>query len=204
MALKDENGNWINVNGNPIPEKNVPKVLKKRDAAVTRIIKRALNLEKQMKLYKIKISEEVSKYISSIGDIGKFEVSAKGNITLTDYAGLNQVCIQVNDSFEYDERFNMAKGLIDECVQEWSKDANENLQALVAEAFNVDKKGKVNHYMITRLFNNVQVKHPKWKQAKQLYYESQNAVGSRKYIMLRSRRDKESDWVQVNLNFSSL
>ena len=49
--------------------------------------------------------------------------------------------VAVNESIQFDERLLAAKELIDECIQEWSKDSREELRALVNDAFYVGKSG---------------------------------------------------------------
>jgi len=67
----------------------------------------------------------------------------------------------------------------------------------------VDKKGKVNKYMLFRLMN-LEIKHEKWIKAIQLIRESQSVVGSRQYISMRTRNGNNEKYKTINLNFSSL
>lgn len=204
MSAKTKNGSWINRNGNAVNPKLIDPVAKRRDRVVERIIKKAEKLESMMLKVKQEIFNEVETYMNYIQKkSGAEEVDTKGNITLSDYSSLKKVKIQINEMLEFDERLNVAKQLIDECLTEWASDAAEELKAIVAEAFNVDKKGKVNKFMLFRL-KKIRVKHPKWTKAMQLIDESTDVVGTRQYLMFQTRESIRDDFRTINLNFSSI
>lgn len=203
MALKDKEGNWLNRNGKPVPVKQINKVTKRKDLTVTKIMKKAIKLEVMMSKFKYEIMEEVNKYLKYVENNAGVETNSKGNVVLSDYSGVNQIEISKNDMYEYDEKLIIAKDLIDECLVEWSSDSNINLKAIVSEAFNVDKKGKVNQYMIFRL-TKLEINHPTWLKAMELIRQSQDVVGSRQYVSLRRRASPNDKYETINLNFSSI
>lgn len=88
-------------------------------------------------------------------------------------------------------------------MRRWTKNANVKIKSLIDEAFNIDKKGRVNKYMILRL-TKLKMNDKEWDKAVSMILDSQQITGTRQYLTLRVRRDKDSKWVNVNLNFSSL
>lgn len=194
--IKNEQGDALNRNGKYVPTKSIDRHLIARDRAVSKIMQRVLRLEKKIKSEKAYIKSEVDKFINRYTD-GK---DVEGNIQLSDYANLNLVVFRKNDIIHFDERLNSAKVFIDKCLKKWSSDANENLRGLVNEAFNVDKKGRVNTYMVLRL-TRLKSSDPDWIKAIKLINESIEIAGTRNYMSFKRRISNESEFESINLNF---
>lgn len=204
MPKLDSQGNWINRNNRPIPEANVDPVAKKRDAAVTRMLAEARELEAKMRLVKEKILNEVMQYITELQAAnGIKKQETKGNYTLSDYANLNQVEVSINNVVEFDERLNLAKSLIDKCLIKWTKRGNQNVRAIVNDAFDVDKKGNVNKMRIFSLMS-LKINDKDWEKAMELIRSSMQVTSTKQYLNIRTRENVIDKWSFVNLNFSSL
>ncbi|WP_337050261.1 DUF3164 family protein, partial [Serratia fonticola] len=65
----------------------------------------------------------------------------------------------------------MAKDIIDECVMEWSEGANANLRAIIFDAFEVDKAGKLSVSRILSL-RRIKIDDPRWLTAMEAISES--------------------------------
>jgi hypothetical protein len=206
MARVDKDGNWINRNGKPVSPEHINKVVKKRDQVVSKIMAKALRLEGNIKKAKMDILKEVDRYLQALAKASEADMSikdSKGNITLTDYSGLNQIEVSINDLVEFDERILVAKDLIDKCLNKWADGANENIRSIISEAFNTDKQGKINKFMIIRL-TKIEIKDPDWKKAIGLIIDSMNVRGTRQYVNLRTRESSDDRYRTINLNFSSI
>ncbi len=204
MPLKDEQGNWLNRNGRPIPEANIDPIAKRRDEAVSRMVAKALKLEAEMKKVKEEILAEVMQYIGHLQKLNGIKKQAtKGNYTLSDYANLQQVQVSMSNVIEFDERLNLAKTLIDKCLIKWTKRGNQNVRAIITDAFDVDKKGNVNKMRIIGLLA-LQISDKEWKQAMELIRSSMQVSDTRQYLNIRTRKNVINKWEFVNLNFSSL
>ncbi|HMQ79188.1 MAG TPA: DUF3164 family protein [Ignavibacteria bacterium] len=204
MPLKDSQGNWINRNGRPIPEANVDPIAKRRDDAVSRMVTKALKLEAEMRKVKEEILAEVMAYIGHLQQANSIKKQAtKGNYTLSDYANLQQVQVSMNNIIEFDERLNLAKTLIDKCLIKWTKRGNQNVRAIINDAFDVDKKGNVNKMRIFGLMA-LQINDKDWKQAMELIRASMQVSDTRQYLNIRTRKNNFDKWDFINLNFSSL
>jgi len=204
MASINKDGDWLNRNGKWTPAVNVQPHLKRRDAAVMKIVDRSLNLQARMIKEKAFLIGQVMKYIEYLKrQHGITEKSIDGNLTLSNYANTYQVDISINDMITFDERLNIAKTLIDNCLRRWTKRGRVEMRAIVGAAFNVDKKGKVNKYLILGL-RNLNIRDKEWNRAMGLIINSMQVSGTRQYITFRTRADKDSKWDIINLNFSSL
>ncbi len=207
MAIKNENGELLNGSGKWVPKKNIPKKDLKRDSIVSKLFSRAEKTESNIRTFKDTVLKEVNSWIEYLeeeaGISGATLKNTKGNICLTDLAGQKQIIVKINDMIEFDEGLNIAKTLIDECLSSWSEGANDNIKAIISEAFNVDKKGKVNTYMVLRLLK-LKIRDKRWEKAMELIKESMNVAGSRRYVNFRVRKSRDDKWKSINLNFSTI
>ncbi|MBV5329997.1 MAG: DUF3164 family protein, partial [Chlorobium sp.] len=75
----------------------------------------------------------------------------KGNINLVSFDGRFKVLREVSERLDFDERLQAAKALIDECLREWTRDSGAEVRTLIEDAFQVDKKGRINTQRILGL-----------------------------------------------------
>lgn len=127
----------------------------------------------------------------------------KGNITLLSYDAKFKIQVQISEFITFDERLQVAKSLIDECIHAWSDGANENILALVNDAFQVDKEGKVSTARILGL-RRLNIDDIKWLQAMQAIADSMTSVGSKTYIRCYERKTQEDAWKVMSLDFAAL
>ncbi|MCW5711292.1 DUF3164 family protein [Shinella sp.] len=68
----------------------------------------------------------------------------KGNITLVTVDGSTRLNISIGETLTFGPELEVAKELIDECIRRWSEGSNNNIRALVDQAFQVDKNKGLN------------------------------------------------------------
>jgi len=203
MPEKDEFGNWKDPRGKVVPPEHIPAMTKKREYTVERIVKDALNLEKKMVASKKKALAKILDYMAKLQDAKGVKANSKGNITLTSFDGSKQVELAMDDIITFNEEFPLAKAQIDLCLRKWATNANQALVAVVEQAFNVDKAGRVNKQAILKL-RQIKVKDADWRKAMQLLVESIEIKGSRQYLNIRVRDNATAKFRTVKLNFSSM
>jgi len=128
---------------------------------------------------------------------------AKGNIELISFDGCAKVQVSVADHIAFGPELTIAKSLIDECIEEWSGGARDELRALVAHAFNSDKAGNINREALFSL-RRMDIQHPTWKRAMQAITDSMSVIGSKSYIRVYTRETPEAGWVMVPLNIAAV
>lgn len=126
----------------------------------------------------------------------------KGNVQLVSYDGEYKVMLAVNQTIQFDERLQVAKQLIDECIEDWTQGARAELRALVNDAFYVGKSGKLNTYRILAL-RRLDISDEKWKKAMDAISESVLTVDSKEYIRIY-KRDDNGEYRLINLDIASL
>jgi len=151
---------------------------------------------------------------ASFGDIQSFcDLSAeqyqkdmggmKGNVTLLSFDGRYKVSRAISETYVFDERLQVAKALVDECLQEWSGDSRPELKMLINDAFQVDKLGQVNvkRIMSLRKFN---IDDSRWKKAMEAINDSLNVLESRVYLRVHERIENTDQWKQIPLDISGV
>ena len=88
----------------------------------------------------------------------------KGNLTITTYDGRYKVQRQVSETLVFDERLQAAKALIDECITEWTEGSRDEIRALINDAFQVDKEGRINTGRVLSL-RRLKIDDERWRQA---------------------------------------
>lgn len=127
----------------------------------------------------------------------------KGNRTLMTYDGLYKIEVQVQDRIDFGPELQIAKELIDDCLNEWAAEANDNLRAIVTRAFNTDKPGQVNRsevFMLLRL----NIEDARWKQAMEAIRNAMRVVGSKTYFRAYHRDTPDGAWQAVPLDVAKV
>ena len=97
----------------------------------------------------------------------------------------------------------MAKELIDQCIHEWSNGARSEIRALVNDAFQVDKEGRVNTARILSL-RRLDIQDEKWLTAMQAIGESIQVAGSKTYFRVYERVGDSDQYKAIVLDIAAL
>ena len=71
----------------------------------------------------------------SAAEYGQKIGGKKGNVSLASNDGRNMIKRSINESITFDERLQVAKSLIDDCIHRWTQGGNDNIKALVNRPF---------------------------------------------------------------------
>lgn len=204
MAIKTKSGEWINRNGKPIPMKNIPKHIRRRDKTVGAIMKLALKLQERMKSDKAKMHKLVNDYCKYVAEVkDSSDLTPEGNLQLSDYANLNLVSLYQNQIIGFDEQLNVAKGIINKCLVKWSKGSNVNLRIIVDNAFKIDNKGNLNRATILGL-TQIEINDKNWQKAISLIKSSIFTKDTKQYLKIAMRSDTKQKFEGVTLDMSTL
>ena len=124
--------------GRQVPLSIIKPMDLKRHEAVMSIMKETFAERERLIEFKRGIWLRVQDFLAeSAKDSGARKFGGKkGNVTLTSYDGKYKVIVAVNDTIQFNEKLQIAKQLIDKCIASWSEGVNENLRAIVDDAFN--------------------------------------------------------------------
>ena len=189
--------------GRLVPVETVKEIDKLRDQTVRRIVTNALLTADAVKAFKDAAEADIAAFTGiSAEEFGTSLGGVKGNITLRSFDGQYKVCKDIGEFLTYDERLQVAKALVDECISTWSDGADAKIRALVMDAFQVNKAGRVNLKRILAL-RQLAIDDPTWKRAMDAISESIQVAGSKAYIRIYERQDDDS-YKLINVDLASL
>lgn len=189
--------------GNLVPKSKVKPLDKLRDETVRNMFDIAKTLSNDMAIVKDKLLKLFDDFCQlSAAEHNKTWGGTKGNTTLTSYDGSVRVQLAIAECIHFDERLQIAKSLIDECIHEWSAGANDNIKALINNAFQVDKQGKINTGRVLNL-RRLDIADEKWLQAMQAISDSIQVTNTKEYIRFH-QRDENGKYQYLPMDFSSM
>jgi hypothetical protein len=163
--------------------------------------------------FAVDLSDQVARFKQhTFGDIGAFEAlleqeygakvgGQKGNKTLMTHDGLFKVTVQVADHIDFGPELQVAKGLLDECLNEWAADARDEIRTIVTRAFNTDRAGQINRAEIFMLLR-LEITDPRWQRAMQAIRDAMRVVGSKTYVRCHRRERFDAPWQAVVIDLA--
>jgi hypothetical protein len=190
--------------GRLVPDEMVKEIDRTRHELVMDLVRMALSVNTGLKKFKEHAFTEIAAFSDlSAMEYGREYGGEKGNISLLSYDGKYKILRAVSDSFDFDERLQVAKGLIDECLREWGGEARPEIRLLINDAFRVDKKGNVNTQQILSL-RKFNIKDARWLQAMEAINDSLTVAGSRIYLRVYERISGTDQWKQISLDIAGV
>lgn len=125
----------------------------------------------------------------------------KGNRTYTSFDGLMKIQVQVAERISFGPELQQAKVLIDDCLTSWSANAQAELQAFVARAFDVDKEGQVSPSELFRL-RRFESQDPRWQEAMRAIADAVRPRGTKQYVRFYRRETPKSSWESVAIDLA--
>ena len=125
----------------------------------------------------------------------------RGNMTFQSYDGLYKVEVRINDYVDFGPELQIAKELVDECLNEWSVDARPEIRAIVTNAFNTEQAGRVNRSELIKL-TRLPIDDERWQRGMQAIRDAQRVVGSKQYIRCYQRDRFDAPWKAVSIDMA--
>lgn len=190
--------------GSLVPIALVKEIDILRNNLVMEIVEKAKKLNAVLRAFKIDVMADVAAFVElSAEKYNERYGGDKGNVQLLSYDGKFKIVRSVADYIVFDERLQIAKKMIDECIAEWLKKGScDEIIVLVNGAFEVDKAGKLRKDEILGLRRH-NIDDPKWKKAMDAISDSIQVTGSKPYIRIYEQKDGEK-YEQISLDVASL
>ncbi len=174
------------------------------DEAARKIVGYAIALSAQMARFKAHTFDDIGALDALLlQDYGAVTGGAKGNKTLITYDGLFKVQVQVADRITFGPELQVAKTLLDECLNEWSSDARPELRAIVTRAFNTDREGQINRSEIFTLLR-LEIADSRWQQAMRAIRDAMRIEGSQVYVRAYQRAHADAPWDPITLDLAKV
>ncbi|MBX9267682.1 DUF3164 family protein [Chromobacterium violaceum] len=173
--------------GRLCPVEIIPAIDLARDDFVAEKYTQALALQEQMSKFREALFADIDAFVQLSAERYQADVGGeKGNVTLTSFDGSTRVLRAISDTLAFDERLQAAKALIDECVNEWLEDARPEIKALIADAFQTDKAGKISTARVLSL-RRLGIQDEKWQRAMSALSDSLKVQCSKAYVRIERR-----------------
>lgn len=189
--------------GRMIPARLVKAQDLLEDQLVRDLLNQADSLSGLIAAFKSTVFSEVGAFLAILTDQYKAKRGGKkGNMTFTSLDGKLKVQVAVADHMTFGPQLQIAKGLIDECIGDWSQGVNANIRVLVDHAFSVDKEGQVSREKIFAL-RRVDITDDRWRQAMDAISDSIRVEGTKTYVRFYRRDSQESPWRAITLDLAN-
>lgn len=192
----------VDAKGRYTPIETIKPEDKLQDETVRKVMRHARDLSAQIGRFKAHTFDDLGDYEALLAqEYGGKVGGAKGNKTFMTFDGLMKIQVQVQDYIDFGPQLQIAKGLVDDCLNEWAADANAELRTIVTRAFNTDKAGQINRSEIFMLLR-LDIEDERWKKAMEAIRAAMRIVGSKTYVRCYERRSIEDGWQAVTIDLA--
>ena len=203
-GIIDVNGKpyMADARGNLVPCETIKAADKLEDEQVRKIMGFARDLSDQIARFRGHTMTDLGELDALLEqDYGVTKGGKKGNRTYQTFDGLMQVKVQVSDFVDFGSQLQIAKQLIDECLNEWAADSRPEIRAIITRAFNTEKEGQVNRSEIFMLMR-LDIEGARWQRAMDAIRDAMRVTGSREYVRFYERAEVTDGWKAVTIDLA--
>jgi uncharacterized protein YjgD (DUF1641 family) len=172
------------------------------DEQVRKIFGFALALSEQLARFKGHTFDDLGELDALLAQEYGLKVGgAKGNKTYMTHDALFKIEIRVSELMTFGPELQIAKGLVDECLNEWSADSRPEIRAIVTRAFNTDKEGQINRSEIFMLLR-LEIDDARWQEAMRAIRDAIRVIGSKTYMRFSMREAFDAAWQTVTIDLA--
>lgn len=190
--------------GRLIPEDSIKPIDKARDELVQELVTKAAEINRTLAQFKAAAFGDIESFVQlSAEEYGVNVGGKKGNVSLLSFDGRYKIQRAIQDHIVFDERLEAAKGLIDECLKDWTDGARSEIKVIVQDAFRTDKQGNLRTGAVLALrrhdFND-----PRWLRAMDAISDAVQVTGSKSYIRLYERVGNSDQYRPISLDIAGV
>jgi hypothetical protein len=190
--------------GRFVPMRLIKEVDLLRHNLVTEIVRKAQEESDRLGKFKASVMGDIGAFVElSAEKYGATIGGSKGNLTLTSFDGRYRLVRQIQEHLVFDERLQVAKQLIDECIEGWSVGAGVEIRALVEHAFQVNQEGKISTSRVLGL-RRLDITGAKWSEAMRAISDSMQTAGSKTYIRIYERVGESDQYRPISLDVAGV
>lgn len=188
--------------GGLVPLEMVKPADKLEDETVRKIMGFARDLSDQIARFRGHTMTDLGEFDALLEqEYGTRKGGKKGNRTYQTFDGLMRVTVSVADFVDFGPQLQIAKTLIDECLNEWSADSRPEIRAIVTRAFNTDREGQINRSEIFMLLR-MQIEDERWLKAMEAIRDAMRVTGSKEYVRFHVRERITDPWKAVTIDLA--
>ena len=192
-----------NSQGALVPIEKINEVDLLRDELVLELSEKAVQLRQQLEAFKREALDSVSAFVDLVAEKYQAKLGGnKGNLSLRSFDGNYRVQVAIADRIVFDERLQIAKSLIDSCINRWSDGVDRNLKAIVNDAFQVDKEGHINTTRVLGL-RRLDITDHEWQKAMKAISESIVIDTTKEYLRFYCK-DERGNETKIPVDLASV
>lgn len=197
-------GYMKDASGRLVPTELVSDIDKMRNDLVLEIVGHAQAVNESIAKFKAQTAGDIQAFIETSAEKYGAKVGGqKGNVTLMSFDGRFKITRAISERLVFDERLQVAKELIDQCIHKWAEGSNAQIRALIEHAFQTDKQGKINTARIFSLMK-LDIKDEDWVKAMEAIKDSIQVAGSKAYIRVYERVGNTERYDPIELNIAAI
>lgn len=195
-----QNGYWKDAKGNLVAAENVRESDKLADEIVRELHAKAKQLNADLDKFKRKALDDIRAHLALVVEqYGVKLRGKKGNRSIGTFDDSIKITISIQERISFGSELAAAEELINECMTEWTHDANPNLRAIIEKAFQADSEGKISVYRVLELLR-MEIDDPRWRKAMKAIQDSIRVLGSKEYVRVYERNeDGEHKAIPLNI-----
>lgn len=198
----DGKGYMPDAKGNLVPVELIKPQDKLEDETVRKVLGFAVELSGQIARFKGHTFEDLGEFDALLDqEYGLTKGGKKGNRTYMTFDGLMKVQVQVADQIDFGPELQVAKGLVDECLNEWAADSRAEIRTIVTRAFNTDKTGQINRSEIFMLLT-LDIDDTRWQRGMDAIRDAMRVVGSKTYVRCYRRETRDGPWQAITIDLA--
>lgn len=191
-----------NAKGALVPLELVKPADKLRDETIRKVMGYAKDISAQISRFRKHSMSD----LDGLDEVLEQEYNArpggvKGNRTYQTIDGLMMIKVSINDFEVAGPELQVAKSLIDECLNEWTDGARAEIRAIITRAFDTDKEGKINLKEIKKL-TKLDISDQRWKDAMRAIEDAIDVQYSKQYVRFYKRASVQDDWTAVTVDIA--
>lgn len=172
------------------------------DEMVRKVMGFLVGASEQIGRLKAHTIEDIDSFVAMLQQ--EYEVQPggkKGNMTFHSHDGLYKIEVRINDFVDFGPELQVAKDLVDECLNEWSSNARPEIRAIVTNAFHTEQAGKVNRSELIKL-TRLPIDDPRWQRGMMAIRDAQRVIGTKQYVRGYRRETFDGAWQAVSIDMA--
>jgi hypothetical protein len=194
-------GTMVSVHGYFVPISKIRPDVLLQDQTVRHLCERAQDMQALLAAFRHDAFSDADAFLLVLAEKYNAKPRSASNTTMESFDGLLKVEVSTGHFLTLGPEISAAKSLIDECLTAWSEGGNDNLRAIVNQAFAVGEGGKLRIDRILAL-RRTEIADPVWKRAMEAISDAVKATHSKRYIRFHKRENADAPWVQITLDMA--
>lgn len=152
------------------------------DEMVRQLAQGAMSLNEALSAFKQAALERAGAYMALLAqEYDTHRGGREGNVTFRTFDGRLKMQVSVAKNLAFGPELQMAKALIDGCIERWSEGANDNIRVLVNDAFQVNKAGRIDTQRVLGL-RRLSIEDADWQRAMKAIADALTVQSTRTYL----------------------